>query len=263
MLASPDESVVEFLARASAAGLTHISGTPSHWRKALISGALSSINPRYVRLSGEIADQAVLDALRRAFPQAIVAHAFASTEAGVGFEVQDGRAGFPASLIDAPDLPVQIDIAEDCLRLRSGGTARCYLGPDTAPLKSADGFVATGDRLELRDGRYHFVGRSGGIINVGGYKVHPEEVEAVINSLPWVHISRVSARRSPITGAVVTADVVRSLEAGRGELPNEELKLTIIDACRKALAAHKVPASVRFIPTLEVGPSGKLMRPNA
>jgi hypothetical protein len=48
----------------------------------------------------EIADQAVLDSLRAFFPQAKVAHAYASTEAGVGFAVNDGREGFPSSLLD-------------------------------------------------------------------------------------------------------------------------------------------------------------------
>ena len=52
--------------------------------------------------------------------------------------------------------------------------------------------------------RYYFVGRSGGIINVGGLKVHPEEVEAVINSHPCVRMSLVRSRRNPITGAVVS-----------------------------------------------------------
>ena len=83
----------------SARGVTHISGTPSHWRKLLMSGAASGFSPRYVRLSGEIADQAVLDGLRRAFPDASIGHAYASTEAGVGFAVNDGLEGFPASLI--------------------------------------------------------------------------------------------------------------------------------------------------------------------
>ncbi len=40
-----------------------------------------------------------------------------------------------------------------------------------------DGFVDSGDIVELRGDRYYFVGRRGGIINVGGLKVHPEEVE--------------------------------------------------------------------------------------
>ncbi|HEV2703006.1 MAG TPA: AMP-binding protein [Steroidobacteraceae bacterium] len=264
VLSSPRETVSDFLGRAGAAGVTHISGTPSHWRTAMISGATAKINPRYVRLSGEIADQAVLDALRRVFPGAVVAHAFASTEAGVGFEVTDGRSGFPATLLSAPDLPAELDVKEGRLRLRSRGGGLCYLGKDATPLRAADGFVDTGDQLELRDGRYHFMGRSGGVINVGGQKVHPEEVEAVINSLPWVQISRVAARKSPITGAVVVAEVVPSaLVTGGGAVPGEETKLAIVEACRQALPAHKVPASIRFVSALEVGPSGKLIRANA
>ena len=71
-------------------GVTHLSGTPSHWRRALMSPQIHDIAPRYVRLSGEIADQAILDSLRAAFPDATVGHAYASTEAGVAFEVDDG-----------------------------------------------------------------------------------------------------------------------------------------------------------------------------
>ena len=76
-------------------GVTHLTGTPSHWRRALMSPAIASIAPRYVRLSGEIADQAVLDSLKARFPDAAIGHAYASTEAGVGFEVTDGLEGFP------------------------------------------------------------------------------------------------------------------------------------------------------------------------
>ena len=57
------------------------------------------IAPQYIRLSGEIVDQAILNRLRSFYPQARIAHAFASTEAGVAFDVNDGLAGFPASFI--------------------------------------------------------------------------------------------------------------------------------------------------------------------
>ena len=51
-------------------------------------------------------------------------------------------------------------------------------------------------------------------------KVHPEEVEAVINTHPWVRMSLVKARRNAITGAIVTADVVLAEEApGQGPRP--------------------------------------------
>ena len=264
VLSDPKEPIVSFLTRARDAGVTHISGTPSHWRRALMSGAAGLLAPAYARLSGEIADQAILDGLKAAYPQAGVAHAFASTEAGVAFEVGDGRAGFPEAFIGAPG-PVELKIANDTLHIRSGGNALRYLGEQLPPIRAEDGFVDTGDRVELRDGRYHFMGRSGGVINVGGQKVHPEEVEAVINAHPWVRMSLVRARRSPITGAVVTAEIVL---ADPGEAPGERpagelLVQEVLEACRRALPAHKVPAMVRIVPSLEVSAAGKLVRPSA
>jgi acyl-coenzyme A synthetase/AMP-(fatty) acid ligase len=228
----------------------------------MMSGAAATIDPQYVRLSGEIADQGVLDALRAIYPKAVVAHAFASTEAGVAFEVRDALAGFPASLIGAPG-PVELKIADETLHIRSPGTARRYLGEDAQALRAADGFVDTGDRLEERAGRYHFMGRRGGVINVGGLKVHPEEVEAVINAHPWVRMSLVRARRNAITGAVVTADVVLAEEGGGARPAAETLTRELTESCRRALSPHKVPAMIRIVPALEVSPSGKLVRPLA
>jgi len=125
--------------------------------------------------------------------------------------------------------------------------------------------VDTGDRVELREGRYYFMGRAGGVINVGGLKVHPEEVEAVINANPWVRMSLVKARRSPITGAVVTAEVVLDDDAPAiGERPSADaLTRAIIDDCRRVLPPHKVPVMVRIVPSLEVSAAGKLVRPSA
>jgi acyl-coenzyme A synthetase/AMP-(fatty) acid ligase len=264
VLSDPAEPVGSFFARAAAAGVTHISGTPSHWRKALMSGAATTFRPSYVRLSGEIADQGILDALKAAFPQAVVAHAFASTEAGVGFEVRDGLAGFPASLVGISENGVEVDTRHGTLRLRSSGNAIRYLGEGAPPLKDPEGFVDMGDRLELRSGRYYFKGRSGGIINVGGLKVHPEEVEAVINAHPRVRMSLVKARRNPIMGAVVIAEVVLAEDGGIESPANTDLICQQIqESCRAALSAHKVPAQIRIVRSLAVSASGKLVRPNA
>jgi acyl-coenzyme A synthetase/AMP-(fatty) acid ligase len=265
VLSAAGEPPEQFLARAATAAVSHISGTPSHWRRLLMSGAAASFAPRYVRLSGEIADQAILDNLRAAYPRATIAHAFASTEAGVAFEVDDALAGFPERLAGAAHGDVDIRVSNDTLQLRSPGNALRYLGADVTPLKRADGFVDTGDRLELRAGRYHFVGRAGGVINVGGLKVYPEEVEAVINSHPWVRMSLAKARANPITGAVVTAEVVLAERTGDPlERPAAELLTReLLDTCRRVLPAHKVPALIRIVPALPVSESGKLVRPNA
>jgi acyl-coenzyme A synthetase/AMP-(fatty) acid ligase len=217
------------------------------------------MSPRYVRLSGEIADQAVLDALHATYPAAAIGHAYASTEAGVGFDVNDGREGIPAEVIDQSGPEVEMKVEGGSLRIRSRRTASRYLGADAAPLMDADGFVDTGDMLERRGDRYYFVGRRGGIVNVGGLKVHPEEVEAVINTHAGVRMSRVSARRNPITGALVIADVVldRPDAADR-----ETVTKAILATCRAVLAPHKVPATVRLVASLPVLPSGKLARPH-
>ena len=264
VLSSAAESTGDFLIRAGARGVTHISGTPSHWRRALMSPSAHRIAPHYVRLSGEIADQAILDHVRACYPGARIAHAFASTEAGVGFAVEDGLAGFPASLLTQRGAEVELKVEEGSLRIRSARTGIRYLGSPGEPLADRDGFVDTGDIVELRGARYHFVGRRGGIINVGGLKVHPEEVEAVINGHPQVQMSVVRTRKNAITGALVVADVVLrtapdSAETGRVA----ELEREILQRCRDALSRHKVPAAIRFVRFLGVAGTGKVVRQHA
>jgi acyl-CoA synthetase (AMP-forming)/AMP-acid ligase II len=260
VLSSPAEPPEDFLARAGAQGVTHISGTPSHWRRALMSGAAGRLSPKYVRLSGEVADQMVLDQLRATFPGAGIGHAFASTEAGVAFEVDDGLAGFPAEFLNGGARGVDMKVEDGTLRIRSQRIAGGYLGTAGAALSGQDGYVDTGDLVELQGGRYYFRGRKGGVINVGGLKVYPEEVEAVLNADPRVRMSLVRARRNPIMGAVVVADVVLN---DPGAAAAEDIKNELLQTCRRALPGHKVPAMLRFVPTLELSAAGKLIRPDA
>ena len=260
VISSPDEPLGDFLPRAGELGVTNISGTPSHWRRALMSPWAGRIAPRYVRLSGEIADQAILNSLRSQYPHAQIGHTFASTEAGVAFSVKDELMGFPSRVLDHTS-GVEMKVVDTTLRVRSDRTASCYLGADNPVLKDAGGFVDTGDALELRNGRYYLVGRRDGIVNVGGFKVHPEEVEAVINRHPAVAMSLVKSKKNPITGALVIADVVI-----RSPLNNEDpntLQRDILQFCRVELAPYKVPAIIHIVPNLDVSTAGKMVRRNA
>jgi acyl-coenzyme A synthetase/AMP-(fatty) acid ligase len=260
ILSSTDETAAAHLTRLGRHGVTHISGTPSHWRRALMSGAAQSMAPAYVRLSGEIADQAILDNLQATYPQAAIGHAYASTEAGVGFDVNDGLEGFPVSYVERSDAEVEMKVEDGSLRIRSRRTASRYVNGGGTDLVDGDGFVDTGDMLERRGERYYFVGRRGGIVNVGGLKVHPEEVEAVINGHRDVRMSLVSARRNPITGAIVVADVVLVEGADPSGSRRDAIKMEIVQICRAALAQHKVPVTIRFVPSLDVTAGGKLSR---
>ena len=261
VLTEPGEALADHVARLNAMRVTHISGTPSHWRKLLMSGSAAGLAPRYVRLSGEIADQAVLDGLKGAFPEASIGHAYASTEAGVGFAVNDGLEGFPASLLGQGGDGVEMKVEDGSLRIRSTRAAHAYVGRHAAALTDNDGFVDTGDMLELRGDRYHFVGRRGGIINIGGLKVHPEEVEAVINGHADVRMSRAKSRKSPITGSIVVADVI--LADGCDVSRSGQIREEIMADCRARLAPHKVPVMIKFVSALDITAAGKLARTDA
>lgn len=260
LLSDPQRSTADFLARVGAHGVTHISGTPSHWRRALMSSSARLIAPQYIRLSGEIADQGILNHLAQAYPQARIAHAFATTEAGVAFVVNDGMAGFPCNVLKRTP-GVEMKVENDSLRIRSPRTASRYLNELHGPLKDADGFVDTTDILDLRNERYHFVGRRDGVINVGGLKLHPEEVEEVINRHPKVRMSLVRNKKSSLIGSLVVADVVLRSAPAPESGGDRQIIQSILLLCREELASHKVPSTINFVSKLPVADSGKLIRP--
>jgi acyl-coenzyme A synthetase/AMP-(fatty) acid ligase len=262
VLSCAGESPADYLLRLEAHGVTHLTGTPSHWRCALMSPSARALTPRYVRLSGEIADQAILNTLRSFYPQAAIGHAFASTEAGVAFEVNDGLEGFPANLVGKRG-EVEIKIEDRSLRIRSARTALRYLGEESSVLVDHEGFVDTGDIVELRGDRYYFLGRRSGVINVGGLKVYPEEIEALLNRHPAVRMSCVRSRRNSITGSLVAADVVLKEESDASVGRVAGLKQEILNICREALPRHKVPTVLNFVPILALAESGKIDRHNA
>jgi acyl-coenzyme A synthetase/AMP-(fatty) acid ligase len=169
-------------------------------------------------------------------------------------------AGFPAAFVGAARDGVEMRVVENSLQIRSGRTASRYVGAGAPALAGDDGFVDTGDIVERHGARYYFVGRRGGIINVGGLKVHPEEVEAVINRHPQVRMCLVRPKRSPITGAIAVADVVLKGECGRPEAQHIEVRDEILKLCREALPRHKIPAAISFVPALAVAATGKLAR---
>jgi acyl-coenzyme A synthetase/AMP-(fatty) acid ligase len=98
------------------------------------------------------------------------------------------------------------------------------------------------------------------MVNVGGLKVHPEEVEAVINRHHLVRMSLVRPKNSPITGSVLIGDVVLKPEAEGALTDRIGIKQDILRHCREILPRHKIPAAIRLVPTLAVGAAGKLAR---
>jgi acyl-coenzyme A synthetase/AMP-(fatty) acid ligase len=73
-------------------------------------------------------------------------------------------------------------------------------------------------------------------------------------------MSRVKARKSPITGAIVVADVVL---ADGCDAASADITDRIIADCRASLAAYKVPAMIKFVDKLDITAAGKLARTDA
>lgn len=240
-------------------GCNSLSATPTLWRKLLMSPVMKGFNFQRITLGGEIADQMVLDALRSSFPAARITHIYASTETGVGFSVIDGMAGFPLSWIDNGCTPqgVGLLIEGGVLKLSFSHPAKNDEMNGSQMVKREIAFIDTGDAVCIRNDRVFFIGRANGTINVGGNKVMPEEVEAILITHPQVQLVRVSGHKNPFTGMIVTAEVVLNHDESG---PNE---MDLIAFCRERLEAWKVPARIRFRSELDVADSGKIQRRSA
>ena len=142
------------------------------------------------------------------------------------------------------------------LFLRGPGLLDAYLHPWRRRSDMLqDGWFRTGDLAEVdSDGHFYLLGRRNSVINVGGLKCFPEEVEAVLAEVAGVAAVRVSGKENARFGAVPIAEI----EAVDPGLPP---KISTLAAhCREALARYKVPVVFRFVERIPRTPSGKIQR---
>jgi len=237
---------------------THISGTPTFWRAFLLFLAAQSnrCELRQITIGGEAVDQPLLNQLRKEFRQARIVHIYASTEAGALFSVTDGRAGFPAEWLHE-ELPggVRLRVSDGVLQVLSPRAMHRYVTGERANL-TADGWLVTGDLVEVIGDRVLFRGRADDVINVGGAKVVPEEVEQTLRLCPAIAEVRVYGVPNPIMGQIVCADVVRAPADTKDMVVRRE----IFDFASARLDKHKVPRSIHFVPEIKVNSVGKTVR---
>jgi len=142
------------------------------------------------------------------------------------------------------------------LLLKGPGMFDAYLSPwqpRSEILK--DGWFATGDLVEiLDDGTVVMHGRSKSVINVGGMKVFPEEIEAVLNAHPAVERSRVFPGKHPTLGSFPCAEVI---VADGHVLPSlREIRLH----CLESLASYKIPMRLEEVNSIALTANGKIKR---
>jgi long-chain acyl-CoA synthetase len=139
------------------------------------------------------------------------------------------------------------------LALRGPGMCAGYLNP-VRPLEDVleNGWFMTGDyALQDHLGHIRVVGRKKSVINVGGNKVFPEEVEFVLEGHPYVKEARVYSSIHPLIGEIVAAEVVLNSPCDIEEL---------IHHCRNQLTAFKIPQRIRIVDEIAHTGSGKIKR---
>jgi acyl-coenzyme A synthetase/AMP-(fatty) acid ligase len=234
---------------------TALSATPTLWRKLLMTPEAKGLDLRQVTLGGEIADPAVLAILAKEFPNARITHVYASTEAGAAFAVADGKAGFPASYVDEAPNGISLRVVDNRLFVHNDAVTPAYVGGGTR-FADPDGFVDTGDVVERVGDRFVFRGRANGVINVGGNKIFPEEVEKQLLAHPRVASARVFGKPSPITGQLVAGEVVIVGDQADSSAIVAELRAS----CRAALQAWQVPATIKVVDEIATNIGSKMVR---
>jgi len=141
----------------------------------------------------------------------------------------------------------------------------CIMGPqvmtgylnnaeETAKVKTADGFLRTGDIASVDEsGHIRILDRSKDMINVSGFNVYPNEVEQVVGQFKGVLES--ACIGIPDSGSGETVKIVVVTVDGCDIEP-----AALLQHCRKQLTAYKVPKTVEFVTQLPMTPVGKVLR---
>ena len=257
LAATREASVAAYAELALATRPTHVSGTPTFWRGLLLAlhGRTREVPVAFATLGGEAVDQGTLDRIAAAFPGVAVSHIYASTEAGALFAVRDGRAGFPAAWLESGVDGVRLRVVDGMLEVSSPRAMDRYVSPGTASPLTEDGWLRTGDRVEIANERVVFLGRADATINVGGAKVSPEAVESVLLELPDVADVRAFGVRNPITGEVVGVEIVPADGVDR-----DSLRTRVGEHARARLPSPQVPRLIRFVEAIAASATGKKAR---
>jgi len=119
-----------------------------------------------------------------------------------------------------------------------------------------DGWFKTGDSVEVKGDYIKILGRKSEIINIGGEKVYPQEVEDVILQIENVKDVVVYGQKNPILGNIVCADFTL-IEPNENE---EKIDKIIKNFCASKLERYKVPLKVNLVDGIKIGDRFKKQR---
>ena len=195
---------------------------------------LSSL--RMITYGTETMPQSLLLKLKEVFPKVKFLQTFGTSETGISTTSSKSSNSLFMKL---EDINGEYKIVENELWLRSKTQVLGYLNASMDSFTS-DGWFKTGDLVEV-DGEYiKIIGRAKEVINVGGQKVLPAEVESIILEMEEISDCMVYGEKNAITGQTVVCDVVLNKNI-------ENIKKRVRVFCKDRLDAYKIPTKVNVV----------------
>jgi len=221
-------------------GITHISATPTFYRLLL---PCNETFPSVERITsgGEKFNEKTFKQLNEIFPNAKITNVYASTEAGTLFASQNDIFSV------RPEYEHLIHIENNELLVHSS-----LMGSTETKV---DEWYNTGDVIEIvskKPLKFRFVNRKSEMINVGGYKVNPLEVEEAILALTDIKNVRVYSKSNSVLGNIICCEVVTN--------SNQITESSIRTFLQSRIQEFKIPRIIRFVDELSTTRTGKLKR---
>ncbi len=213
--------------------------TPTFLNMLLISEAYlqhSCSSLRIITYGTESMPPATLRHLRAALPTVELKQTYGLSELGI-LQTKSRESGSLWLRLGGDGYETKV--VDNVLWIRSASAMLGYLNWPS-PF-DAEGWFNTGDSVEVDGEWLRILGRKSEIINVGGEKVYPAEVEGVLHEIDNIRDAAVIGRTNPVSGQVVFARVVL-----RDPEPIDQVLKRIRHYCRGRLEPFKVPASIEL-----------------
>ncbi len=194
---------------------------------------------RMITYGTEIMPESLLNRLKEAFPKVKFLQTFGTSETGIA-NTSSKSSNSTFMKIDDPKL--EYKIVNNELWLKSKTQVMGYLNSSMDSFTS-DGWFKTGDLVQTtEDGYIKIVGRNKEVINVGGQKVLPIEIESIVLEISEIEDCMVYGETNIITGQTVVCDVVL-----KEELSQNEIKKIVRIFCKNKLDIYKIPTKINIV----------------
>ena len=202
---------------------------------------LSSL--RMITYGTETMPEGLLGRLKAVFSKVKFLQTFGTSETGIAATSSKSSS---STFMKIDDENLEYKIVDNELWLRSKTQILGYLNRSMESFTN-DGWFKTGDLVELdNEGFIKIIGRNKEIINVGGQKVLPSEVESVLLGMDEIEDCLVYGEQNAITGQSVSCDVV--LKSG---VEADGLKILVRKFCKDKLDNFKIPTRVNVVQKTE------------